>query len=817
MKIQKYIKTGFILLGVLWGIQLYAQESLPEKKQPTKEEIMSMNYDQLLELPFNELINLANIMGVSADELLQMILNKDVSSASKMKEKVFDSPLSTTVISADELMKSGALSIPEALRLIPGMIIREKTPGNFDIHVRGNDNVPSKNIYLYTEDATSLVMIDNRPVYNYAFGGTFWESLPIDLGDVDRIEVIRGPSSALYGPNAVSGVINIITKNPEKNKLAVTSSIQAGTRNSLIANVGVSGGLGNKFKYRLSANHQHQERFDRNYYVFDINQDLSYSGLDTLHNYWSKNPLQKQALAEGDLQERIPNDRFAIDKYGYNAFLFYDVNDKVHFNLSAGYQESDIVSTCLAVHAIPYTGRKSYSKYTDFKASIHGFEFQANYLSANQQVEQGNPSYHIEPSILNSQLEYEYKLGPLTLRPGVSYQKAVYSDKDYVDASIKEGFLNGSKELNTIAGFLRADYRPIDKLRLIAALRADKYNYPDKNYFTYQFISSYTFNQNNIARLVYSRANRGPFIVDTYADYAWPVIDNYYSLLWSGNKNLKLPVMDMFEAGYRFKIGQHVLVDLEAFHTITKDYNYFLADSLTLNANWAGVMSGTAAQPSITSVYGTIRYYNMELQSVQNGITANISVAINKKLNFRLFGTLQESKLKKFYSKTFWQDVENLQNMASAQIYADGIALAQHDMTLIGSLMSNNYQKSYTAASVVNPDSLQDITNKSTPSFFGGLSVDYTPWDKLSVFASAYVYSAQSILISEVDKTNAYNAQNRYKVNPKVIPSLKISYKVWKENSLFFNARNFLDSNKKEFAYTDHIGGTYLLGVDIKF
>ncbi|NJK85337.1 MAG: Plug domain-containing protein [Bacteroidales bacterium] len=216
MRTLKYI---LIILFIGNFIQSFPQNTEPKSvSEMTKEEVLNLSYDDLLALPFEELIMAADKLGMSADQLLEYFLNKDVTSASKRAEKSIHSPLSTTVISKEEIEASGATSIPEALRLVPGMIVREKTPGNYDVHIRGNDNVPPKNMFLYSENMMSLVMIDNRPVYNYSFGGTFWETLPVDLNDVERIEVIRGPSSALYGPNAVNGVINIITKRTEGKK-----------------------------------------------------------------------------------------------------------------------------------------------------------------------------------------------------------------------------------------------------------------------------------------------------------------------------------------------------------------------------------------------------------------------------------------------------------------------------------------------------------------------------------------------------------------------------------------------------------------------
>ena len=83
----------------------------------------------------------------------------------------------------------------EAFRLVPGMIVREESNGNYDIQIRGMGNYPT-NASFDAVSTTVLAMIDGRPVYNYLKGGTFWETLPIDLNDVEKIEVVRGPAAA---------------------------------------------------------------------------------------------------------------------------------------------------------------------------------------------------------------------------------------------------------------------------------------------------------------------------------------------------------------------------------------------------------------------------------------------------------------------------------------------------------------------------------------------------------------------------------------------------------------------------------------------
>jgi iron complex outermembrane receptor protein len=875
MKLLNYISI-FCFVFFLFGGNIYSQQLPKPVSELSKEELMQLTYDNLLALPFEELMQVADKLEMSADELIEFFLNKDVTSASKRAEKSLNSPLSSTVITRDEILSSGATSIPEALRLVPGMIVREKTPGNYDVHIRGNDNIPPGSMFVYSENSISLVMIDSRPVYNYAFGGTFWETLPIEINDIDRIEVIRGPSSALYGPNAVSGAINIITLKPVDKKPHIDGSFQIGNGNSKIGSLGASIGISDKFKIRLSGNYTHFDRFEDGLYLYRKGEYYPRNQVDTMQNsYLGIGPPQDTLLVEDGLSERIPDPSLATDKYGANAFLFYEPIKNVKLSLSLGTQGSDAISTSLGNHEFPFMGRTSNSNYIDFKAEAFGFSLQANQFMGDQQFEKGNPGWHIDPVIRNFSLEYEKTLGTLVLRPGVSYQQANYDDTKYIDASKNEGFLNGNKELNAIAGFLRADYKMFDKLRLIAALRADKYNRPDKTYFTYQFIGSYDINSNNLFRAVYSRANRGPFVVDNYADYIWDIVPGFYNLNWYGNAELNLPVMDMIEIGYRTKPMKNLMLELEAFQTTTKDLSYFLPDSMKMYADFTIPMRGLSSSP-VYKIDGRIQYYNFDISTVQRGLTLSASYVLNRKLNFKVFATVQQSKINDYYPKNIWNNFDALLYIDQKQVEADGYLLSvasgaqtaqlaqsaatklelgetitpaeqaaldayqanpgkynaavqayqafqPQQLLRINTLMQAGYKETYYAANPdmqngeIIADSLVNVDNKATPSFYGGLTIDYKPIDKLGIFASVYFFSSHEIINNRVEMTDKLNLPKKYEIAAKAIISLKVSYKVYKENSVFINARNLLNTVSNEFAFSDPVNGIYMLGVQINF
>ncbi len=235
----------------------------------TREQVLNMTEDQLMDLSMEEFAEAIKAVGVSnPDELFAMIMNKNVSSASKSDESTFDSPLSTSVITHDEIRRFGCMSIEEAFRLIPGAIVYEKANGIFDVHLRGLSNIPDNNFIYNTDNCNTLIMIDGRQTFNYSTGTTFWESLPIGIDDIDRIEVVRGPASALYGANAVTGVINIITFKGNASQKNVVGNVSYGNQNTTTADVALRHSLlEDKLFFGASVNMQSRERNTDKIYV----------------------------------------------------------------------------------------------------------------------------------------------------------------------------------------------------------------------------------------------------------------------------------------------------------------------------------------------------------------------------------------------------------------------------------------------------------------------------------------------------------------------------------------------------------------------
>ncbi len=141
-----------------------------------------------------------------ADLSIEELANIQITSVSKKPERLLDAPASVFVITADDIRRAGAASLPEALRLAPNLQVAQVNGASYAITARGlnggGNSAPNK----------LLVLIDGRSVYTPLFSGVFWDVQDVMLEDIDRIEVISGPGGTLWGVNAVNGVINITTR-----------------------------------------------------------------------------------------------------------------------------------------------------------------------------------------------------------------------------------------------------------------------------------------------------------------------------------------------------------------------------------------------------------------------------------------------------------------------------------------------------------------------------------------------------------------------------------------------------------------------------
>ncbi len=182
-------------------------------------------------------------------ELLEMEVPVVVT-ASRREQRVTDVPAAMSVITADDIRRSGARSVADALRLMPGVDVADLASGAYAISPRGIQGLLSNNV---------LVLVDGRQIFDSVFGGTLWGSWPFQLEDIERIEVIRSPGGVTWGANTPNGVINIITKDPADQK-GLTFTGGGGSRGSQKEHLGY-GFSDNKLRLRVSGEYEGNDGF----------------------------------------------------------------------------------------------------------------------------------------------------------------------------------------------------------------------------------------------------------------------------------------------------------------------------------------------------------------------------------------------------------------------------------------------------------------------------------------------------------------------------------------------------------------------------
>jgi len=210
-------------------------------------------------MAFSSSALLADELMASADmdltELsLDQLLNLEVTSVSKSAEKLTEAAAAIYVITAQDIARSPFRSIPELLRMVPGLHVARSSTGSYAIAARGFNSTTSDKLE---------VLLDGRSVYTPLFSGVNWDTLDTMIEDIDRIEVIRGPGGTLWGANAVNGVINIVTKSTSETQGSV-AYVRAGTEESSAAvrSGGALGDVGHFRAYAKNTDRDHTAQVD---------------------------------------------------------------------------------------------------------------------------------------------------------------------------------------------------------------------------------------------------------------------------------------------------------------------------------------------------------------------------------------------------------------------------------------------------------------------------------------------------------------------------------------------------------------------------
>jgi iron complex outermembrane receptor protein len=239
-------------------------------------------------LVMSALVTAAPAAAQTIDDLKRMsleeLLNVEVTTVSKLPEPAVRTPAAVYVITSDDIRRSGVTTVPEALRMAPGVQVARIDSARWSIGIRGFADRLAR---------AMLVLIDGRAAYSPLFGGTYWEVQDLVLEDIDRIEVVRGPGGTLWGANAVTGIISIITKNAADTQ-GLLASAAGGTRDYASGLVRYGGGIGSgRYRAYVKSYHMGAEpggSADNDWMMTHAGGRMDWSWLDG-----------RRALVEGDL------------------------------------------------------------------------------------------------------------------------------------------------------------------------------------------------------------------------------------------------------------------------------------------------------------------------------------------------------------------------------------------------------------------------------------------------------------------------------------------------------------------------------------
>ena len=182
---------------------------------------------------------------------LENLMNMEVTSVSKKEQKLSQVAAAIFVVTPEDIERSEATNIPDLLRMVPGLNVAQINSNTWAISARGfNSQFASK----------LLALIDGRAGYTPLFGGVNWDTQDVPLEDIERIEVIRGPGGAVWGANAVNGVINIITKKAEATPgMLVTGG--AGTQAQEFGTLQYGGKISGSTNYRIFTSYKNNDHY----------------------------------------------------------------------------------------------------------------------------------------------------------------------------------------------------------------------------------------------------------------------------------------------------------------------------------------------------------------------------------------------------------------------------------------------------------------------------------------------------------------------------------------------------------------------------
>jgi iron complex outermembrane receptor protein len=474
-----------------------------------------------------------------AELSLEQLARIEVTSVSKKAQPLGEASASIFVITADDIRRSGATSLPEALRLAPNLQVSQVSASAYTITARGINNTSANKL---------LVLIDGRSAYSPLFAGVFWDVQDIVLEDVDRIEVVSGPGGTLWGVNSVNGTINVITRSA-KNTTGGLVTGSAGNQHA-IGSARYGGTWGDDGHYRVYGQY--------------IDRDHSSTAAGTaMADAWHKAQLGFRADWER------ANDQVMVQGNVYRGLIGQPLPGSI-----------SISGTALLLAPIPVSGLNVTTRWNRRFADGSEAMLQAYFDRTERTVP---PTFSEKLNIADLQFQHSLPLGPS--HAIVWGAQLRYSDDHVVNSDVF-AFLPGNLNQKWESLFGQSEHVLREDLRLTVGARVERNDYTGTEFLPNVRLA-WKPAPDHLLWSAASRTVRAPSRLDRD-----PFVPGKPPFLLAGGPDVPAEVALVYELGYRGQPSSSVSYSLTLFHA---DYDHLhtqeLAPSRTF-FTFAGQMEG---------------------------------------------------------------------------------------------------------------------------------------------------------------------------------------------------------------------------------
>jgi iron complex outermembrane recepter protein len=499
-----------------------------------------------------------DLTDIGFEELMQI----QITSVAKKPQRLVDTAAAVFVLTQDDIRRSGHMSVPELLRMVPGVNVAHSTASGWQVGIRGDQEKFSRSL---------LPLIDGRSIYTPAFSGTYWDAYEIPLEDIERIEVIRGPGASVWGSNAVQGVINIIRKSTAESQES-SGSIAVGDEERLLASLSHTFALSDWARLRMGGRYINRDGHPARVRNFDRPDDYSQG---TLHFRLDLDSSERDELTlQGDWQGGMRGGGFRVDSdtTGNNF-----TQAAVHYDVRGG-------------NAM-FKWRRTFSESASMDAQLYWDTTRRDLPIANEQ----RSSYDSE---------LRFRFSPLA-RHDVSAGAGARHQRDRWESTVNLMVLPEKNEEAIYNGFLQDEIAILPDA--LTFTLGSKFEWNTYTGWEVQPTARFLYHLTNHQQIwgAVARASRIPSRSDREIA-ATPLILLGIPSRFSGSPDADSEFVVEYDLGYRAQPMSTLQIDLAAFYRETENFKTFVGIPGSIST--AGI-----AVPAVTSNAGELQALGVEV------------------------------------------------------------------------------------------------------------------------------------------------------------------------------------------------------------